>query len=180
MSELEISELGLGRREFAKSEDSPCPSPTSPKLLASRFVYSSIIPAPLEKVWALYADVNTINHISPTLARVNFERVDLPLRAGSEIVFVGKYPPRLRWHARIEEFVSSSHFVDVQVAGPFAEWRHEHIFKAFGDKTEMIDQVTFRMKGGQVLNIFFGSLANLLLRAYFSYRHHRTRILLQK
>ncbi|MGH7598343.1 MAG: SRPBCC family protein [bacterium] len=148
--------------------------------MQSQFIYSSIIPAPLKKVWALYADVNTINEISPPFARVNFERVNLPLRAGSEIIFVGKYPPRLRWHARIDEFVSNSHFVDVQVAGPFAEWRHQHIFNARGDTTEMIDQVMFRMKGGRVLNMLFASLTKMILRAYFSYRHRRTRLLLVK
>lgn len=148
--------------------------------MQNQFIYSSLIPAPLEKVWALYADVNTINKISPPLARVNFERVDLPLRVGSEIIFIGKYPPRLRWHARIEEFVANSHFVDVQVTGPFAQWRHEHIFKVHGKATEMIDQVTFRVKGGRVLNIFFSPLLKLLLRVYFLYRHHWTRILLQK
>ena len=148
--------------------------------MQSEFIYSSVIPAPLEKVWSFYADVNSINKISPPLARVNFERVDLPLCAGSEIIFVGKYPPRLRWHARIEEFVSNSHFVDVQVAGPFAEWRHEHIFKARGETTEMIDQVTFCMKGGRVLNMFSVPLLKLLLRVYFSYRHRRTTQLLAK
>lgn len=170
-------EVGLGQQDFIKFETSPRPSPTS---LASFFKHSSFIPAPLEKVWALYADVNTINQISPPFARVNFERVDLPLRAGSEIVFVGKYPPRLRWHARIDEFVSNSHFVDVQVAGPFAEWRHEHIFKARSEKTEMIDQVTFRLKDGETLNKFLAPLMTLFLRAYFSFRHRRTGILLQK
>jgi ligand-binding SRPBCC domain-containing protein len=146
--------------------------------MQSQFIYSSIIPAPLEKVWALYAEVNSINKISPFFARVNFERVDLPLRAGSEIIFVGKYPPRLRWHAKIEAFVPNSHFVDMPVAGPFAEWRHEHIFKSRGETTEMIDQVTFCMKNGRVLNMLFAPLLKLLLRVYFSYRHRRTRQLL--
>ncbi len=174
------SEVGLAHQDFSDLLKSQSASPTSPKSLLSRFVYSSIIPAPLEKVWALYADVNTINKISPPLARVNFARVDLPLRAGSEIIFVGKYPPRLRWHTRIEEFVANSHCVDVQVAGPFAEWRHEHIFKARDEVTEMIDQVTFRINGGRLLNILFAPLLKLLLRFYFSYRHRRTRQLVAK
>jgi ligand-binding SRPBCC domain-containing protein len=64
--------------------------------------------------------------------------------------------------------------------GPFAEWRREHIFKFHGDKTEMIGQVKFCMRGGRILNILFVPLIKLLLWAYFSYRHRRTRILLQK
>ncbi len=168
-------EVGLGHGDVSNFVKSYCPSPTS---RAFFFTHSSFIPAPLEKVWALYADVNTINKISPPFARVNFERVDLPLRAGSEIVFVAKYPPRLRWHAKIEAFVPNSHFVDVQVAGPFAEWRHEHIFKAHGDKTEMIDQVAFRLKGGSLWNSLVAPVAKLLLYCYFRYRHRCTRTLL--
>lgn len=84
--------------------------------MQSQFICSSIIPAPLEKVWALYAEVNTIDQISPRFTRVKFERVDLPRRAGSEIVFVGKYSPRLCWHARIDVFVFNSHFVDMQIS----------------------------------------------------------------
>jgi ligand-binding SRPBCC domain-containing protein len=148
--------------------------------MQTQFIHSSVIPAPLEKVWALYADVATINKISPFFARVNFERVDLPLRAGSEIIFVGKYPPRLRWHARIETFVENSHFVDVQVSGPFAFWRHEHVFNAHGEATAMIDQVTFCTKGGRVFNMLFKPLLKLLLWAYFLYRHRRTKQLLVK
>lgn len=155
-----------------------CVSSTSPK--PGQFIYSSIIPAPLEKVWALYANVYTINKISPPWARVNFERIDLPLRAGSEIIFVGKYPPRLRWHAKIESFVSQSHFVDIQISGPFAVWRHEHLFKSHGGNTEMIDQVMFRVKGGDFFNKLFSPLLKMLLQAYFASRHRRTRILLRK
>ncbi len=90
------------RTRSLPQERSPSANPASP---TSVFIYSSLLPAPLAKVWTLYADVNTINKISPFFARVNFSRVDLPLRAGSEMVFVGKYPPRLCWHARIETFV---------------------------------------------------------------------------
>lgn len=145
----------------------------------NEFVYSSVISAPLEKVWALYADVDSINKISPPFARVNFARLDLPLRAGSEIVFVGKLPPKIRWHARIEAFVENSHFVDVQVSGPFAHWRHEHIFKTSGEGTEMIDRLSFLLKGGSVVNKLLTPFVKLLLYVYFAYRHHRTRALLQ-
>jgi hypothetical protein len=147
--------------------------------LHARFSYSSVVPAPLEKVWALYSDANSINKISPAFARVNFERLDLPLRAGAEIVFVGKYPPKIRWHAKIEAFVENSHFVDVQVSGPFAHWRHEHFFKSHERGTEMTDRVEFLLKGGRVVNLLLAPLVKLLLRRYFAHRHHRTMVLLR-
>lgn len=176
MSKYNTSEVGLAPCDFAKSESSLSASPTSP---VSIFIYSYLFPAPLEKVWALYADVNTINKISPFFSRVNFERVDLPLHAGWEIIFVGKYPPRMRWHARLEAFVKNSYFVDVQLLGPFASWRHEHIFTAHGDATEMIDCVEFSLKGGHVCNQLVAPVVKVLLYFYFRYRHCRTRTLLK-
>lgn len=61
--------------------------------MRAQFSYSPIVSAPLEKVWALYPDANSINKISPPFARVNFARLDLPLRAGAEIILAGKYSP---------------------------------------------------------------------------------------
>lgn len=61
--------------------------------MRAQFSYSPIVPAPLEKVWALYPDANSINKISPPFARVNFARLDLPLRAGAEIILADKYSP---------------------------------------------------------------------------------------
>jgi len=171
MSKHNTGEVGLAPCDSAKLENSLSASPTS---LASVFIYSSLLSALLEKVWALYADVNTINKISPFFARVNFKRVDLPLRAGAEIIFVGKYPPRLRWHARIEAFVENSHFVDVQVRGPFAFWRHEHIFNARGNTTEMIDRVEFSLSGRRLWNRLAAPLIKMLLYFYFQHRHRRT------
>lgn len=165
------------QRHFAKLENSLSLSPVSP--VTSNFIHSSIIPAPLEKVWLLYADVNTINRISPAFAQVNFERVDLPLGAGSEIIFIGKYPPRLRWHARIEIFVEHSHFVDVQMSGPFAFWRHQHLFQAHDAATKMTDRIAFSLPGGRFWNRLAAPLIKMLLNFYFRYRHRQTRALLK-
>jgi hypothetical protein len=172
-----VSEAGLALNEFFNLAESRRASPTSP--ISSSFTYSSLIPAPLEKVWTLYANVDTINKISPFFARVNFERVDLPLRAGSEIIFVGKHPPRLRWHARIETFVENSHFIDAQVAGPFAHWQHQHLFKAESNATEMTDRVEFSLKGGRLGNRLAAPVVKMLLYFYFQHRHRRTRAILK-
>lgn len=75
--------------------------------MRAQFSYSPIVPAPLEKVWALYPDANSINKISPPFARVNFARLDLPLRAGAEIILADKYSPpqKKRGHAKIAAVV---------------------------------------------------------------------------
>jgi ligand-binding SRPBCC domain-containing protein len=42
--------------------------------------------------------------------------------------------------SRITEFQRPMRFVDEQVSGPFASFRHEHRFEAIPDGTRMIDQ----------------------------------------
>jgi len=52
-------------------------------------------------------------------------------------------------------------FVDQQVRGPFARFRHEHRFTSVGDGTEMVDEVSFGAPYGPV-----GALAGLALKPY--------------
>lgn len=85
-------------------------------------------------------------------------------------------PPKIRWHAKIEAFVEGSRFIDVQVSGPFAYWRHEHLFKSRKRGTEMTHRVEFLLKGGLAINLLLTPLVKLRLRGYFAYRHRRTMI----
>lgn len=60
------------------------------------------------------------------------------------------------WHFGLPWTMTSSivvcdrpfRFVDEQARGPFASFRHEHLFEADGDATVMIDRVEFRAPGG--------------------------------
>ena len=52
--------------------------------------------------------------------------------------------------SRIVECDPPSRFVDEQARGPFAAFRHEHVFEADSDATVMVDRVEFRAPGGPV------------------------------
>ena len=65
------------------------------------------------------------------------------------------------WHARhfgllwtmtikIVEWDRPSRFVDEQERGPFAMFRHEHLFEPHGDGTRMTDRVAFRAPFGPI------------------------------
>jgi len=75
--------------------------------------------------------------------------------------------------AKLEKLSSAS------PTGPFsfAYWRHEHFFKMNGGDTEMIDRVAFSHRGGILMNMILAPVTKQLLRAYFAYRHRRTRAL---
>ena len=56
-----------------------------------------------------------------------------------------------RMTSAITSYDRPSQFVDEQVAGPFAWWRHEHRFEPTADGgTRMTDVVEFRSPGGPV------------------------------
>ncbi|MBO0843211.1 MAG: SRPBCC family protein [Nocardioides sp.] len=52
--------------------------------------------------------------------------------------------------SRISEYDAPHRFVDEQVSGPFASWRHEHRFVASGAGTTMVDVAEFRAPLGVI------------------------------
>jgi ligand-binding SRPBCC domain-containing protein len=69
----------------------------------------------------------------------------------------------IRWRmtSRITAFDPPHRFVDEMVRGPFASFRHEHLFEAHGEGTTMTDVVDVRMGLGPI-----GAVADLVARAY--------------
>ena len=59
---------------------------------------------------------------------------------------------------KVTEFKKPYLFVDEMVKGEFKSYRHEHIFKAQGDKTIMIDKLYFESSYG-----FLGKITDKLL-----------------
>jgi len=55
-----------------------------------------------------------------------------------------------RMTSRITEFDPPHRFVDEMVRGPFASFRHEHLFEDHGDGTRMTDVVAFRTRFGAI------------------------------
>lgn len=51
----------------------------------------------------------------------------------------------MKWHTIISEYCPPERFVDVQVKGPYAMWRHLHTFEPVSEGTLMRDFVTYRV-----------------------------------
>jgi ligand-binding SRPBCC domain-containing protein len=67
-----------------------------------------------------------------------------------------------RMTSRVDELDPGRRFVDEQVHGPFARFRHEHVFEADGGGTRMTDLVSFRAPLGPL-----GRLAEKLVLARY-------------
>ncbi|MCY4146051.1 MAG: hypothetical protein OXE95_03740 [Chloroflexi bacterium] len=89
-------------------------------------------------------------------------------------------PLPLRWVARHEPGPTTDSFADVQMRGPMAHWRHEHIFRDVPGGVELTDRVTLAHKPGLWGAFTRLAFAGLPLRILFVFRHWRTRRALRK
>lgn len=72
--------------------------------------------------------------------------------------------------ARVTELDRPARFVDEQVAGPFAAFRHTHRFEGRGNRTAMIDEFSFRLPGGAVGGVVARLVAVPYLRRLLTHR----------
>ena len=97
--------------------------------------------------------------------------------SGQEILLkIQQGPIRLGWLARIAA-LEPRRFVDEQVRGPFARWRHEHRFEPEGDGStcRLVDAIEFALPLGPLGRLFGGALIRSKLERMFTYRHAITR-----
>ena len=167
--------------------------------MVQRFETDQWVPFPVELVFAFFANPSNLPHLVPAKQKARIEDLRLqpppprPVSAdparrfrsiaageGSEILISFRplrwLPPRVSWLARIVEFEWNSHFADVQVRGPFQEFRHRHGVRAEVrdgvEGTVVSDNIEFAVPGGAL-----GRLGEGLVRAQmakgFAYRQSR-------
>jgi ligand-binding SRPBCC domain-containing protein len=82
---------------------------------------------------------------------------------------------RTRWVAEHTRYEPPRMFEDVQISGPFKEWRHRHIVLPHAEGAVLIDEIEFEPPGA----IFGRSVAPFIvlskLEKMFAYRHEVTR-----
>jgi ligand-binding SRPBCC domain-containing protein len=154
--------------------------------------------APLDAAWAFHQDVGrALPLLSPPASDVRVISADLPARLGQRVVIAPRVLPgvRVRWVARIEVFEPpppaepplpgpprcgqpprATRFVDVQESGPFAAWRHEHVFGEAGPAaTRLTDRVTYRVRFGPLGRLADALFVRRQVEAMFRFRHAATR-----
>ena len=164
-----------------------------------RLETSQWVPYPVELAFAFFANPHNLPHLMPPELAARIEDVRLqpppprpvavdPARRfksvaagkGSEILVsfypMRWFPQRLSWTARIVEFAWNSHFIDEQVHGPFASFRHRHgIVAQLRDGVEgtlVTDLVEYALPGG-AFGLLAGRTFHKQLEQSFAYRQKR-------
>ena len=138
------------------------------------FEWRSTMPVPVDALYAYHARPEAFERLAPPWRklRVVEQRGDM---TDGELVFefmVG--PAKCRWKAEMTDHIEGRQFVDRQVRGPFAEWRHTHRFLPIDEhSSELLDHVEFSLPAGAVTDLVGEGTADRALARLFSFRHAR-------
>ena len=167
--------------------------------MAQRFETRDWVPFPVELVFAFFANPSNLPHLMPPELEVRVEDARLeappprPVAAdparrfrsiaagvGSEVLVsfcpIGWLPQRVSWTAKIVEFEWNSHFIDEQVRGPFASFRHRHGSVAETregvEGTLVTDAIEYALPVG-IVGLFAGGSVRNQVETAFAYRQKR-------
>lgn len=124
-------------------------------------------------LWDFHADPSVLARLTPPEKELRIvERPATPGRGARVVLEVRQFGVPLRWVSVFAEWEPPDRFVDVQEKGPFASWRHEHLF-ADG---RLADRVTYEVPlaavGGRFVD---AALVRPDLERMFAHRHAVTR-----
>ncbi|MEZ4647910.1 MAG: hypothetical protein R3E97_03840 [Candidatus Eisenbacteria bacterium] len=92
--------------------------------------FSSDIPVPRDALSVWHFAPGAFERLSPPWDDVTLLHQDRPIAEGASAeILLRKGPFRSRWRVRHSEVVPGGSFQDEQVSGPFAVWRHRHLFE---------------------------------------------------
>jgi ligand-binding SRPBCC domain-containing protein len=123
-------------------------------------------------LWEFHRDPKALERLTPPEKKIRIVERPREMHAGARVVLkVRQFGVWLTWVSLIEVWEPETRFVDVQEKGPFASWRHEHLFF----EGRLLDRVTYEVP----LTFVGGRLADLAivrpdLERMFAHRHEVT------
>lgn len=142
---------------------------------ATIYERSITLPVPVSRLWEWHGQPGAFERLSPAWQTLQAEDLPERLEAETEARFrLRKGPFSLLWRARIGPVEREVRFVDTQAEGPFAAWRHEHLFRAeSGGGSTLTDRVSYRLPGGLSRIPWIRERAQTELDRLFAFRHAR-------
>lgn len=174
--ESALDDIVVGDRDaavcIAPADDLPDSSYLAKRGASHVLTQRTVIAAPIDDVFAYFSNAGNLGQLTP--ASMSFRiltRQDIVPAEGTSIEYhISLGPIRMGWTTVFESWEHNRRFVDVQAAGPYRSWWHEHVFVPDGDRTVMFDRVYYKLPLG-----IFGRIAHRvrvsgMLRDIFRYR----------
>lgn len=111
------------------------------------FYTEQFVPHAREKVFRFFGEAENLSLITPKTLNFSIRRVSTAsIQKGTLIDYRLKvHGVPLKWRTLIDEWVPHSHFVDLQLEGPYKSWRHSHDFQSVRGGTLMTDRVCYQL-----------------------------------
>ena len=138
-----------------------------------RFVKSSRFETSASELFALHSRDGLFERMIPPWEKVQLLAMDPGLAVGKRLELkIGTPIGSRRWLGEHVEYVEGKRFVDTQVKGPFASWRHKHIFESIDDRCcKLTDEIDYELPLGVAAGPLFGRSVARQLELGFDYRH---------
>lgn len=138
------------------------PGSLRPPAVAHRLEREQILPGMPEEVFPFFADARNLEALTPPFLGFRIlTPLPIEMREGTLIDYsLSLFGAPMRWKTRIAVWEPGIRFVDEQLSGPYALWRHSHFFERRGAGTLMRDVVEYREPLGPL-----GTLAHHLFVA---------------
>jgi ligand-binding SRPBCC domain-containing protein len=140
------------------------------------FIAEQLVPLGRDAVFSFFSDPRNLEAITPPF--LGFRIVGqstAEMGGGTELTY------RLRihgmpviWRSKIDEWCLNERFVDVQLKGPYAKWRHTHSFHDRGSATLIRDHVLYCLPLGRLGHWVGGRFVASDVKKIFEYRATRT------
>ncbi len=145
-----------------------------------KYEKTSFIDCTLEELFDFHLDVNNLKAITPDNIQITFlEENFTPKENGVlKIKTVKNFLP-IKWEVKIEKLQRPNILVDLALKSPFKYWKHSHVFTKKGNMCELKDIVEYELPFGK-LGVLFDFFIKKELDAMFTFRHNKTKKLLEK
>ena len=142
----------------------------------SIFTYGSIIGAPAAEVFRWHEQPGALAALTPSRL-VRIEQQAGGIRDGGRVtVSIGVGSVRMRWGLRHYGYITGRRFCDEQARGPFAVWRHSHVFEPIGSSQTLYqDRIEFAVSRNVTRNRIAAAVLRPVLTIVFASRHRTVR-----
>lgn len=141
-----------------------------------RFVYESLVSAPVSRVFGFHEAEGALERLTPPWEETRVLKRGASLAPGTRVIIAVRIGPLWKeWEAEHTRYEKDALFEDVQVRGPFARWRHTHRFLPEGGRTRLVDEVEYELPLGAIGRFLGAPLVKRKLERMFAYRHDVTR-----
>ena len=149
-----------------------------------RLQFATELNCPQKRVWEFHCTLDALEALTPPGTKVKLPEPRPTLGPNARVAIVVTQPPvpfPLKWESVMTAWEPPLRFVDEQGAfGPWKSWRHEHRFESLGDgRTRLIDTIDYEPPFGPLGKIADALFLRRQITAGFTYRHAKTRELLE-